>query len=437
MTDFCGLPLTATAEVVDQWDAAVEEILGYRGDAGLMELVEQVPDLAIGHALLAALVDLGSEVDADAELAEAERRVAGGSERERAFVATTRAAHDSDRWTGPYPWETYLAEYPSDLVARFMVLLQSNFSFRTDVRAAAQRIGEEGLAANGRHPFVVSLLSMVAQERGDLDTADELAQEALGQRPGYVPAGHVRSHVFFESGAHDTGLAWLTNWVDTEIPEEFYYRPHLSWHAGLHELALDDRDAVLRRLREIAGSDASRYWLTSNGATYLWRCKLTGLVAADSDPSDGAIADGARGMVGEPPVLFAGWNGVVALGAVGDVATLRAVAAGGTTSTAPGVREVLPVLAGAVADLLEDQPERAADAMLRLRGDQYRLGGSRAQREVLEDTLLAALVRAGRTEAAARVLLERLDRRPSATDRRTLDLVSLPPVERRPATQLD
>ena len=53
------------------------------------------------------------------------------------------------------------------------------------------------------------------------------------------------------------------------------------------------------------------------------------------------------------------------------------------------------------------------------------LGGSAAQREVLEDTLLQALVAAGRLDEARRLLVKRLDRRPSRRDLRMLQPVSV------------
>jgi tetratricopeptide (TPR) repeat protein len=46
----------------------------------------------------------------------------------------------------------------------------------------------------------------------------------------------------------------------------------------------------------------------------------------------------------------------------------------------------------------------------------YLVGGSKAQREVFHDTLLEALLRTGRYEAAEQRLRERLDRRPSPRD---------------------
>jgi pentatricopeptide repeat protein len=57
-----------------------------------------------------------------------------------------------------------------------------------------------------------------------------------------------------------------------------------------------------------------------------------------------------------------------------------------------------------------------------------RVGGSHAQRDVFEDTLLATYLRSGRTEAAEALFRERLDRRPSARDRSWLRPPTPPPV---------
>jgi hypothetical protein len=54
------------------------------------------------------------------------------------------------------------------------------------------------------------------------------------------------------------------------------------------------------------------------------------------------------------------------------------------------------------------------------------LGGSRAQREVVEDTLVHVLAMAGRTMEAAALLDQRLSRRSSALDARRRAAVSAP-----------
>lgn len=53
-----------------------------------------------------------------------------------------------------------------------------------------------------------------------------------------------------------------------------------------------------------------------------------------------------------------------------------------------------------------------------------RIGGSGAQREVVEDTLLLAFMRSGETAKACALLDRRLHRRPSPRDARWLDLLT-------------
>ncbi|MFZ2005969.1 MAG: hypothetical protein WAV02_12840, partial [Stellaceae bacterium] len=58
--------------------------------------------------------------------------------------------------------------------------------------------------------------------------------------------------------------------------------------------------------------------------------------------------------------------------------------------------------------------------------DLPRIGGSRAQREVFEDTYIAACLRAGERANAVERLKMRLARRPSARDERWLTEASAP-----------
>jgi hypothetical protein len=51
-----------------------------------------------------------------------------------------------------------------------------------------------------------------------------------------------------------------------------------------------------------------------------------------------------------------------------------------------------------------------------VRGEVSRIGGSGAQREIVEDTLLVALMRGGEAVKAKDLLDERLHRRPSPRD---------------------
>jgi hypothetical protein len=78
---------------------------------------------------------------------------------------------------------------------------------------------------------------------------------------------------------------------------------------------------------------------------------------------------------------------------------------------------VIPALCAGAAAFARADYEAAADALDAALPELARLGGSHAQREVFEDTYIAACLRAGRHDKAAERLSARLARRPSARDR--------------------
>ncbi|MYU19538.1 lycopene cyclase, partial [Streptomyces sp. SID8361] len=87
-------------------------------------------------------------------------------------------------------------------------------------------------------------------------------------------------------------------------------------------------------------------------------------------------------------------------------------------------RSVIAPLCTAFEDILEERWAEAARGLERLLPRLPGVGGSAAQREIVEETLLFALVSAGHRDAARDRLEERLDRRSSPHDRRRLTALS-------------
>lgn len=73
--------------------------------------------------------------------------------------------------------------------------------------------------------------------------------------------------------------------------------------------------------------------------------------------------------------------------------------------------EVASPLAAALLMLVRGQSSAAADGLARLETSLWRVGGSDAQREVVEDTRIGALLAASRCHEARQLLDRRLDRR--------------------------
>jgi hypothetical protein len=156
-----------------------------------------------------------------------------------------------------------------------------------------------------------------------------------------------------------------------------------------------------------------------DAGSLLWRCQLAGAAVGDlAAPAAAAAVPAIEAL----PVPFAAFSACLALAAAGDAAGLASVAGRLEVDPRPAFADlVAPVALGLLA-MLEGRPDEAVLRLRPLAGDLPRIGGSNAQLEVVEDTLLQALVAAGRSDEAAPLLRARLERRPHALDNGLLAL---------------
>ena len=310
-------------------------------------------------------------------------------------------------------WLAHHDAHPGDLMGAMVAAFLLEMSAEPDGAAEGERRVARSMEAVGEDPMLLGYLAMTAQDRGDLDTAHRLASRSLELDPTGFAGGHPISHVYFETADHANGLSWLDGWLPTTDQKAMFGR-HLVWHAALHHLALGDGDGALARYPHCGGSTAGGRLI--DGPSLLWRCQLLGHVPPGTDPETPRVSDLARDLMDGVPFIFLGVHVALALATAGDADGLRRFAHNARGFDPPGTATLLPDLAGGLAAFVEGDHAKAAEALLRFEPYQWDVGGSHAQREVFEDTLIHALVRAGRLEEAATRLRVRLDRRESALD---------------------
>ncbi|MEO3851251.1 FAD/NAD(P)-binding protein [Streptomyces sp. B8F3] len=420
-TDINGLPLSTHAAAAASYRVGLERLLKVRAGAetALARAVELDPGFALGHAALALVGhECGAEVDVPRALADAQRAAhERADERERAFVeVVTRRIAGSG---GDEALTRHLAAYPGDALALSVAVPTIAFSGVTDLDGAmARRLVERTTSAYEGHWFHTSLLAFMRQDDGRFDEAGELARRALAVEPAAGHAVHALAHVHYETGAHERGRDWLDGWIGDQ-GRGATHRAHFSWHVALHELALDDPDAVRRRwFAQLAPGRVNGVRALVDSGSLLWRARMSGCWTGEQ-PVEGVLAAVEREVVERPATPFTAMHSAVALTAAGDLAALRRLRAHAAGAD-PVQREVVAPLCEALEAVLE---ERWPDAVARLESIRpvlRKVGGSAAQREVVEETLLFALVSGGRCEAARRLLETRLDRRDSPADHRRL-----------------
>jgi hypothetical protein len=157
-----------------------------------------------------------------------------------------------------------------------------------------------------------------------------------------------------------------------------------------------------------------------DSASLLWRARLAGY--QDVGDVAAVLHTVPAELLSEPPTPFVALHAAIALAAAGDCHGLTRLRRHARAQrSGPFVDTVAP-LADCLSDVVHGDLERACDGLHALRGVQ-RLGGSAAQREVIEDTLLYCAVGAGSTQLAGEILSARLERRDSPRERRALRVV--------------
>ena len=415
VTDPGGMPISGTAEVAPTYGVAMRTYHDRRsGDVELLQaVVDQDPRFAVGRATAALwAVFMAAPFDAQAEV-EAARGGRQDHDWERSFVAAVAETVEQGRWAAMKTWLLHHDAHPGDLmgasVAAFLLVMSTD----PDGDAEAERRVARSLETVGEDPVLIGFLAMAAQDRGDLDIAHRRATRALELDPTGFAGGHPIAHVHFESGDHANGLEWLDRWLPTTDQHAMFGR-HLVWHAALHHLAVGDGEGALARYPGCGGSDAGGRLI--DGPSLLWRCQLLGHVPQGTDPETPRVSDLARDLMDGVPFTFLGVHVALALATAGDADGLRRFAHNALGFDPPGAARMLPDLANGLAAFVEGDHAKAADALVRFEPHQWLIGGSHAQREVFEDTLIHAFVRAGRLDEAATRLRARLDRRESALD---------------------
>ncbi|MCC3771666.1 lycopene cyclase, partial [Streptomyces sp. UNOC14_S4] len=427
--DNLGEPLSTDPSTAAAYRLGLQRLMTVRSgaDRAFRQAAELDPGFALAHAALAMLGhEGGAEIDVPRALADAQRAVRErGDARERALVDVVTRRIQGRPGDGDAVLLHHIDEHPRDALALSMAVPTIAFSGVTDLQEEAYELVERTAPAHEGHWFHTSLLAFIRQELGAFDEAGALARAALGSEEASGHAVHALAHVHYECGDHRDGLRWLDAWIGRH-GQGATHGAHFAWHAALHELALDDATAVRRRWSgQLAPPQVRGIRALVDSASMLWRAQLTGQWTG-TVPIDEVLDEVAHETLERPVTAFTALHSVMALGAAREVCALRRLGRYAARHGDPVLREVIRPLCDAMIAVTEERWDDAATVLRAILPALPRVGGSAAQREVVEETLLYALVSAGRCAEADRLLQDRLDRRSSPLDhRRQLGLAAV------------
>lgn len=393
---------------------------GYGADDSFAAAAAEDEAFALAHAGSALFAFLRGDAGTAREAVErARERVPGATRREVQHVAALSAVMGGEGARGLELIEAHTREFPRDALLVNQASSLIGFSGRADREEFRLSFLERLAPAYGDDWWFQSSLAFTYHEVRRFAESRALSERSLAQYPGNASASHNLAHVAFEAADNDGGVAFLANWLrgyDRRAP----FHCHLAWHLALFELHRGDARRALEIYdRDILPSSNPRLSLM-DGAALLWRLQL---YDAHDGPLDWRPVADIAARVSRPGFIFGDVHAGLAYAACGDAAaldalrdSLRALEAKGH-ATAGAV--ALPLIEGAAAFAAGDY----AGALAHLEpvdADIHRMGGSHAQWELFEETMVVSHLRLGRREAAARLLRRRLARRPSPRDARWL-----------------
>lgn len=255
-------------------------------------------------------------------------------------------------------------------------------------------------------------------ETGALDEAMRLARRSLDLNPTNAVAAHSVTHVYFERGDAASGEDFLRTWLQAfDCPASSYV--HLSWHLALFELAVGHYQAALERYeRDIRPSVAAKSLATlADGASFMWRLQIYGGAASPQVLQE--VRELATPVIAKPQVAFQTAHAALAFASIADREAVAAMLASLQHMAAQGdafVQDVVIPLVQGIAAFAQGAYAVSARWLEPVFPQLVRIGGSHAQREVFEDTLLEAHLRAEQFDQAEAILAERLQRRAAPRD---------------------
>jgi tetratricopeptide (TPR) repeat protein len=427
VTDRFDLPVTcAAAAAVDDYVAAVDLLLSAwpGSEAWLDRALAADPDFALAHIARARLLQLQARMpEAKAAAARAQSLADRVTARERRHIEAITLSINGAAGDALATVRAHAAEFPRDALPLSLALGVFGllgFSGRRDHHEAQLALLKELAPHWGEDWWFLGYLGWAYIETGEIAKGTELVERSLAGNLRNAHAAHQRVHGFFESGDANGGAGFIENWLPG-YDRIGHLHCHLSWHLALFELARSNaeraRAIYLDNIRP-SMAQAAPMLILADSSSFLWRWRFYEL-GPSLDQEWAQVAAHARRNFPHASLAFADLHAALAEAGTSDddglqsrISRLQSLVRDGRLPSG----EVAPALCAGMAALGRGDNAKAAEIFEPALADLSRIGGSHAQREIVEDSLIIAYLRSGQPAKAAPLLHTRLGRRPSARD---------------------
>ena len=237
-------------------------------------------------------------------------------------------------------------------------------------------------------------------ETGQLAKADKVIDRSLAINPDNANGAHIRSHIWYEGGDTKAGTDYLVDWL-VGYDRSGMMHGHLSWHVALWML----EQGNTARMWDIVDTDVSPAAQASlpiniltDTASILFRAEVAGEPVSAERWQE--ISGYARQFFPKCGNAFIDMHAALAHAMAGEAEPLREI----IDHPAGPAADLVPDVALACKEIAAQNWAKAAHHLTRCMSDHARIGGSRAQRDLLEHALLTCLLKQDRSDEARTLL---------------------------------
>jgi tetratricopeptide (TPR) repeat protein len=386
------------------------------------------PDFALARVARARVHSFYQQSDAARKQAGLAREAIArhGSEREKGHVETLALAVEGNLPAALAAAQKHLESFPRDAVVMSLLLGAFGlfaFSGMADHDQARQDLCERYAAHYGEDWWFLTNYGWSMTENGQVARGRAMTERGFDKRRANAHGAHMLLHAMFEDGSVDDADALVTQWIGGYDRSGLLYG-HIFWHQALGALEVGDAAKALSIYTDIlnpALNPAPPLNVMSDCAALLWRLSAYGHAVPAELWRDAEIYATAHFPKTSLPfvemhmaLLAAATHNTAALDE--RLRAIEARLADGKLAAGP----VVPKMCRALCAFADEDFSACTSELEPVLDDVVRLGGSHAQREIIEDTFIVALMRSGELPRARKMLDRRLHRRPSPRDTRWL-----------------
>jgi tetratricopeptide (TPR) repeat protein len=427
--DPLGLELSSGSGAgLPHYERALSELQRFVGDpvGSVDRAIAEAPGFVMAHVLKGYLFGLSTEREA-MTIAKACHEAAlplAATTREAAHVAALGHLA-AGRWhAAGRLLEDLAIDHPLDALA-----LQAGHQidyFTGNARLLRDRIARALPAWDRAMPGYHAVLGMQAfglEETGDYARAEKLGRQAIGIEPRDGWAQHAVAHVMEMQGRQRDGIAWMRanekGWT-----EESFLQIHNWWHLALFHYDLGETDAVLALFDgPIYGSGSTLALNMVDASAILWRLSLGGVDVGDRWQK---LAANWAPKAAAGNYAFNDAHAMMAFVGAGLDAPAKALLEAQREAMAAGddnagfTRDVGHPVALAIKAFGEGDYDETVRLLRPIPAIANRFGGSHAQRDLLDLTLMEAALRLPDPARARAISAERRAMKPDSPHARSL-----------------